>query len=162
MKRVVRLSLALGLILAVPSAVLAQEYEGVAVKSGQATAKHAGKDFIFTYAEGGFQQTSGFTIATLVFKLDAKGKANTHLNLTLMYQEPGKVDLDSRFSMSGLGMFVDGNVARFTKGKSRCAITLTKATPTQVEGAADCPLLHSISGEVMPALTVQTFSASAK
>jgi hypothetical protein len=162
MKRVVHFCVALGLILAVPAAVLAQQYEGVAVKSGQATAKHAGKDFVFTYAEGGFQQVSGFTMATIVFKLDAKSKVNTHLNLTLMYQAPGKIDLDGKFSMSGLGMFMDGDVARFTKGKSQCTITLTKATPTEVEGTADCPLLHNISGEVMPALTVQKFSATVK
>ena len=162
MKRVVRLCATLALILAVPSAVVAQQYEGVAVKSGQATAKHAGKDLVFTYAEGGFQQVSGFTLATLVFKLDAKTRVNTHLNLTLMYQGPGKVDLDSKFSMSGLGMFMDGDVARFTKGKSTCAITLTKATPAEVEGTAECPLLHNISGKVMPALTVQKFSATTK
>jgi hypothetical protein len=79
-----------------------------------------------------------------------------------MYQAPGKVDLDSAFSTSGLSMFHDGDVARFTKGKSRCTITLTKATPTELEGTADCPLLHNIGGTVMPALTVQKFSAAVK
>jgi hypothetical protein len=59
-------------------------------------------------------------------------------------------------------MFHDGDVARFTKGKSKCIITLTKATPTELEGTADCPLLHNIGGTVMPALTVQKFSATVK
>ena len=162
MKRVTYIFAALVVILALPAVVLAQQFEGVAVKSGQATARFGGKDLVFTYAEGGFQQMSGFTTATLVFKLDAKSKGEPHLNLTLTYQAPGKVDLDSRFSMSGLGMFMDGDVARFTKGKSTCTITLTKATPTEVEGTAECPLLHNVSGDVMPALTVQKFSATVK
>ena len=162
MKRVVHVRVALALILALPMAVLAQQYEGVAVKSGQATATFGGKNLTFTHGEGGLQQVSGFTMATLVFRPDAKSKANTHLNITLMYQAPGKVDLDSRYSMSGIGMFMDGDVAAFTKGKSKCTITLTKATPTEVEGTAECPLLHNIEGKVMPALTVQKFSATVK
>ena len=79
-----------------------------------------------------------------------------------MYQAPGKVDLDSAFSMSGIGMFADGDVSRFTKGKSKCTITLSKAAATEVEGIADCPLLHNIEGEVMPPLTNLKFSASIK
>ena len=79
-----------------------------------------------------------------------------------MYQAPGKVDLDSAFSMSGIGMFSDGDVSRFTKGKSKCTITLSKATATEVEGTADCPLLHNIEGEVMPPLTNLGFSATIK
>jgi len=34
--------------------------------------------------------------------------------------------------------------------------------PTELEGTADCPLLHNIGGTVMPALTVQKFSATIK
>jgi hypothetical protein len=79
-----------------------------------------------------------------------------------MYQAPGKLDMEGQFSMNGLGMFMDGDVGRFTKGKSKCAITLTKATPTEVEGTADCPLLHNVSGEAMPALTVQKFAATTR
>jgi hypothetical protein len=79
-----------------------------------------------------------------------------------MYQAPGKVDLDSAFSMSGIGMFADGDVSRFTKGKSKCTITLSKATATEVEGTADSPLLHNIEGEVMPPLTNLGFSATIK
>ncbi len=148
------------LMLTVPA--FAQKYEGVAVKSGHATFKYAGKDLAFAYVEGGFQQMQGFTLATLVFKPDPKSKDNTHLNLTLMYQAPGKVDLDSAFSMSGIGMFSDGDVGRFTKGKSKCTITLSKATATEVEGTGDCPLLHNIAGEVMPPLANLKFSATIK
>ena len=79
-----------------------------------------------------------------------------------MYQAPGKVDLEAAFTMSGLSMFSDGDVSRFTKGKSKCTITLTRATPTEVEGTADCPLLHDIGGEVRPPLTNLTFSATTK
>jgi hypothetical protein len=104
----------------------------------------------------------GFTLATLVFKPNLKSTANTHLNLTLMYQAPGKVDLDSAFSMSGIGMFSDGDVSRFTKGKSTCTITLTKATATALEGTAECPLLHNIEREVMPPLSNVRFSARIK
>ena len=141
---------------------VAQKYEGVAVKSGQAAFKFAGKDLVFSFAEGGFQQMQGFTYATLVFRPDPKSKENTHLNLHLMFQGPGRVDLEGPFSMNGIGMFADGDVSRFTKGKSKCAITLTKATATEVEGIADCPLLHNIEGKVMPPLTNLKFSATTR
>jgi hypothetical protein len=141
---------------------VAQKYEGVAVKSGQATFKFAGKDLAFSAVEGGFQQVQGFTLATLVFRPGLKSKGNAHLNLTLMYQAPGKVDLDSAFSVSGLGMFMDGDVSGFTKGKSKRTLSLSKATATELEGTADCPLLHNIEGEVMPPLTSLKFSATVK
>jgi hypothetical protein len=145
-----------------PAPAWAQKYEGVAVKAGQAAATFGGQALTFTHAEGGLQQVSGFTMATLVFRPDAKGKSDKHLNIVVMYQGPGKVDLDSAFSTSGISMFAGGDVARFTKRKSKCTITLTKATPTEVEGTAECPLLHNVEGEVMPALTVQKFSATAR
>lgn len=148
--------------LSLPCQALAQQYPGTPVKSGQATAKYNGQVLTFTVAEGGFQQTQGFTMATIVFRLGAKGTRGTHLNLTLMFKGPGKVDLDSAFSMSGIGLFKDGDVASFTKGKGACTITLTKATPTDVEGTADCPRLHNIDGTAMPALSVQAFSATTK
>ena len=147
-------------ILALP--VIGQKYEGMPVKSGQATATYGGKAMTFTHAEGGLQQMGGFTTATLVFRPDSKSKGDPHLNITVMYQGPGKVDLDSAFSMSGISMFVAGDVARFTKRKSKCAVTLTKATPTELEGAVDCPLLHNIGGEAMAPLTVQKFAATTK
>lgn len=162
MMRIACVFLALAVILGLPSQAAAQKYDGAPVKAGQAAATFGGKPLTFTYAEGGLQQVSGFTMATLVFKFDAKSKPDTHLNITVMYQGPGKVDLDSAFSTSGLSMFAGGDVARFTKRKSKCTITLTKASPTEVEGTADCPLLHNIAGEVMPALTVQKFSATAR
>lgn len=147
---------------ALPAPALAQQYDGVAVKSGKAAVTFAGKNYTFTYAEGGLQQVGGFTMATLIFQLDPKPRANTHLNLTLMYKGPGNVDLDSAFSVSGVSMFLDGDVSRYTRGKSKCTINLRTATPTEVEGTVECPLLHSIDGKVMPALTVQKFSAAAK
>jgi hypothetical protein len=162
MKPVVLCCLAVAAMLTLPVPAAAQKFEGVAVKSGQAAFKFAGKDLAFSYVEGGFQQMQGFTLATLVFGPAPKSKENTHLNLTLMFQAPGKVDLDSAFSVSGLGMFSDGDVSRFTKGKSKCTITLTRATLTDVEGTADCPLLHNIEGEVMPPLTNLKFSATTR
>jgi hypothetical protein len=150
------------LVLTMTWPAFAQQYEGVAVQSGQATFRFAGKDLAFSTVEGGFQQLQGFTLATLVFRPAPKSKENAHLNLTLMYQAPGRVDLDAAFSVSGLGMFADGDVARFTKGKSKCTITLTKATATELEGTAECPLLHNIEGDVMPPLTNVKFSATVK
>ncbi len=161
MTRVACVLLTLAVVLALPAPVLAQKYEGAAVKVGQAAATFGGQALTFTHAEGGLQQVSGFTTATLVFRPDAKNK-DKHLNIVVMYQGPGKVDLDSAFSTSGISMFSGGDVARFTKRKSKCTITLTKATPTEVEGTAECPLLHNIDGDVMPALTVQRFSATAR
>jgi hypothetical protein len=162
MKRVALGCLAVALVLAMTVPAFAQTYEGVAVKSGQATFTFAGKALAFGAVEGGFQQMQGFTLATLVFRPAPKSHEDTHLNLTLMYQAPGKVDLDGAFSVSGIGMFADGDVSRFTKGKSTCTITLTKATATEVEGTADCPLLHNIEGEVMPPVTALKFSATTR
>jgi hypothetical protein len=147
---------------AVPAPAGAQKYEGVPVKSGQASFTFNGKDLAFSHVDGGFQQIQGFTMATVVFRPEAKSSANTHLNIVVMYQAPGRVDLDGAFSMNGISMFWDGEVSRFTKGKSKCTITLTKATATELEGTADCPLMHSIAGEVMPGLSRVTFSAGTR
>jgi len=155
----------LGLVVAILACslpALAQNYEGVPAKTGHATFAFGSQVLTYNYVEGGFQQLQGFTTATLVFKPEVKFKPSAHLNLTLMYQAPGKVDLDGAFSLSGVSMFWDGSVNRFTKGKSNCTITLTKATPTEVEGTADCPLLHEISGEVGTPLTKVKFSATTK
>jgi hypothetical protein len=160
MKPAVLCCIAVALVLTMPAS--AQKFEGVAVKSGQATFTFAGKDLAFSAVEGGFQQVQGFTLATLIFKPAPKSNEDTHLNLTLMYQAPGKIDLNAAFSMSGIGMFADGDVSRFTKGKSTCTITLTKATATALEGTAECPLLHNIEREVMPPLSNVKFSATIK
>ena len=162
MTRVACLLLAVVVILALPAPVLAQKYEGVPVKSGGAAATYGGKALTFAHAEGGLQQVSGFTMATLVFRPDAKSKGDPHLNITVIYQGPGKVDLDSAFSTSGISMFAGGDVARFTRRKSKCTIMLTKATPTELEGTAECPVMHNIEGNVMPALSVQKFSANTR
>jgi len=81
--------------------VLAQKLEGVPPKTGHATFTFASKDLTYDVVEGGFQQVEGFTTATLVFRPAVKPKANSHLNLTLMYQAPGKVDLAAPFSVNG-------------------------------------------------------------
>lgn len=141
---------------------LAQKFEGVPAKTGHVSFKFGAQALTYTYVEGGFQQMQGFTMATLVFKTQAKPKENTHLNLTLMYKAPGKLDLDGTFSIGGLGMFSNDSVSGFTKGKSKCTIILTKATPTEVEGTADCPLLHNIEGEVGTPVTGVKFYATTK
>lgn len=151
-------------ILVFTAPIAAEKYEGTPIKSGQATFKYNGKDLTYKFVEGGFQQMKGFTIATMVFKPQQKisNTTDNHLNITVMYQTPGKVDLDSAFSMSGISMFSGGEVSRFTKGKSKGAITLTKATPTEVEGKADFTLMHDISGKVMPSVKSLKFSAKTK
>jgi hypothetical protein len=141
---------------------LAQNYEGAPAKTGHVTFKYGSQEFTYSFVEGGFQQIQGFTMVTLVFKSEIKPKQNTHLNLVLMYQAPGKVDLEGQFSLSGISMFLDGDVSRFTKGKSKCTITLTKATPTEVEGTADCPMLHDISGAAATPLANVKFFATTK
>ena len=162
-----RLSLCLvvfAVMLTFTAPVVAQKYEGTPIKSGQATFMYNGKDLTYKFVEGGFQQMQSFTIATMVFKLHQKTSKVTdnHLNITVMYKEPGKVDLDSTFSMSGISMFSSGDVSRFTKGKSKCTITITKANTTEVEGTADCTLMHNISDKVMPPVKSMKFSAKIK
>jgi hypothetical protein len=141
---------------------LAQKFEGVPAKTGHATFTFASRGLTYGFVEGGFQQMKGFTMTTLVFRTEVKPKVNAHLNITLMYQAPGKVDLEGPYSVSGIAMFADGSVSRYTKGKSKCTITLTKATPTEVEGTADCPLLHDASGEAGTPLTNVKFYATTK
>jgi len=148
------------LVCTVPT--LGQKFEGVAARSGQVSFKFDSQDLTFKFVEGGFQQIQGFTMTTLIFRSEAKPKVNTHLNVTLMYQAPGKLDLEGPFSMNGIGMFWDGSYSGYKKGKSKCTITLTKATPTEVEGTADCPLLHDEMGEVGTPLTNVKFSATTK
>lgn len=162
MKRVGLCCIAAAVVLTSARPALAQRYQGAAVTSGQAAFTHGGKDLAFGAAEGGFHVLQGFMVATLVFRPVPKSAENTHLNLTLVYRAPGKVDLDGAFSMSGLAMFSDGDVSRFAKGKSRCAITLTKATATEVEGTGACPLLHNNDGEAKPPLTNLKFSATVR
>jgi len=142
--------------------VLGQKFEGTPAKTGQASFKFRSQDLAFKFVEGGFKQIQSFTMATLIFRSEPKPKLNTHLNITLMYQAPGKVDLEGSFSMSGIGMFWDGSYSGYSKGKSKCTITLTKATPTEVEGTAECPLLHDETGEVGTPLTSVKFSATTK
>lgn len=161
-QRVLRLLGLAVVFLACAVPALAQDYEGVPAKTGRAAFKFGSQDLTYDFVEGGFQQIQGFTMATLIFKPEAKLKQSMHLNLTLMYQAPGKVDLQGPFSLSGISMFGDGSVSRFTKGKSKCTITLTKATPTEVEGTADCPLLHDISGEEAIPVTAAKFRATTK
>ena len=142
--------------------VMAQQFEGVPAKSGHASFKYNSQDLTYNFVEGGFKPTQGFTQVTLVFKSAPKPKENKHLNLTLMYQGPGKVDLEGPFSLGGVSMFWGGDVSRFTKGKSKCTITLTKATPNEVEGTTECPLLHDMSGEGAPPLTNVKFYVTTK
>ncbi|MBZ5554626.1 MAG: hypothetical protein LAO21_18060 [Acidobacteriia bacterium] len=161
MKHKVLLMLSLAVVfLACAMPALAQKFEGVPAKTGHASFKYGSRVLTYNFVEGGFKQTQGFTTATLVFKSEPKPKENAHLNIVLMYQAPGKVDLEGPFSLSGISMFWGSSVSRYTKGKSKCTITLTKATPTEVEGTAECPLLHDISGEVGTPLTGVKFSAT--
>ena len=141
---------------------LALDHEGVPAKAGGATFKFGTQDLTYNFVEGGFKQVQGSTTATLIFKPEAKLKQSMHLNLTLTYQGPGKVALDGPFSLSGISMFGEDSVSRFTKGKSKCTITLTKATPNEVEGTADCPLLHDISGEEATPVTSAKFHATTR
>jgi hypothetical protein len=142
--------------------VLGQNFEGTPAKTGQASFKFGSQDLTLKFVEGGFNQVQSFTMTTLIFRSEAKPKVNTHLNITLMYQAPGKLDLEGSFSMSGIGMFWDGSYSGYKKGKSKCTMTLTKATPTEVEGTAECPLLHDETGEVGTPLTNVKFSATTK
>lgn len=164
MKRLLLCLTVFAVMLTFTAPVVAQQYEGTPIKSGQATFMYNGEDLTYKFVEGGFQQIQGFTIATMVFKPRQKlsNVTDNHLNITVMYKEPGKVDLDSSFSMSGIGMFFSGDVSRFAKGKSKCTITLTKANTAEVEGTADCTLMHNISDKVMPPVKSVKFSAKIK
>lgn len=130
----------------------------VPVKKGQATFKFGDKQYSTDKVTGNFTQSHGFIVVTLVYK-DQKNK-NEHMNLAFMVQGPGKVDLDQAFG-NGIGFWSDdGNIYAYAKGKGQCTMTLTKVTPTAVEGTAECPVLTDDKGKASKPLTGVKFSAS--
>lgn len=164
MKRIVVCLMVYAVFSAFEGNVLAANYDGTPLKSGKATFTYNGKDLTYAFVEGSLKQIKSFTTATLVFKPKQKISNTTddHLNITVMYNAPGKVDLDSAFSLNGISMFSGGKVSRYTKGKSKGTITLIKATAAEVEGSGDFTLMHDIAGETMPPVKNLKFSATTK
>jgi hypothetical protein len=118
---------------------------GTPVKAGQATLTFNGAALKFEHVSGAFKQSYGFTTIELNFSKDAKTAGGTHLSINVMVQEPGKVDLTQAFG-NGIGMWWKSTIFAYEKGKSTCAVVLTKVSATEVEGTAECPTLNELHG----------------
>jgi len=59
-------------------------------------------------------------------------------------------------------MWWNGDVSTFRKGVSKCSITLTKASASEVEGTAECPSLHDIDGKPATPLSNVKFFATTR
>lgn len=158
-KLLVVAALAVAALATIPAA--AQQPPGTPVKSGRVTFTFGGKNLVFENVTGTFSQSYGFTLISLAYQKGAKGVENTHLNVSLMINAVGKVDLNQPFG-NGIGIFSNGTIYTYQKGKATCTMTVSKLSPTAVEGVADCPLLAEVNGSGTSSLTGVTFSASTK
>jgi hypothetical protein len=112
--------------------------------SGSAALSFDGRDLAFDTVQGTFAESHGLVVISLVFK-KAGDTENNHLNVNLMVQGPGPVNLDAPFG-NGIGLWWGGEIHSYTKGKSKCTMTLTKATVREVEGTANGAPSGSLSG----------------
>lgn len=131
---------------------------GRPVKAGQATFTFNGAALKFEHVTGTFNQSYGSTAIGLNFSKDAKTAGGTHLSINVMVQEPGKVDLTQAFG-NGIGMWWKNTIYTYEKGKSTCAVVLTKVSATEVEGTAECPTLNELHGNGTASLRSVKFVA---
>jgi hypothetical protein len=129
----------------------------VPAKAGSATLSFGDRDLAFDTVTGTFTESHGLVVIALVYK-KAGETENNHLNVNLMVQGPGPVNLDAPFG-NGIGLWWNGDIHSYTKGKSQCTMTLTKATAREVEGTANCDLVHQMNGAPSGALRNVKFSA---
>ncbi len=148
--------LAVVAMIAIAAAVAAQP--GTPAKTGRASFTYGGKEFAFETVNGNFNQSSGFTVATVNFWKDASLRGD-HLSVSVMVKQAGPVDLNQPFG-NGIGLWTGGKIMSYQKGKSKCTMTLTKVTPTAIEGTADCPAVNEVGGATSGALGNVKFSAS--
>jgi hypothetical protein len=146
------------LVMAFAVQAAAQAPPGTPAKSGKATFTFNGAALAYETVDGTFNQSYGYTTIGLSFTKDAKTGSSTHLSINLMVQGPGKVDLNQPFG-NGIGMWWNGTIYSYEKGKSACTVTLSKVSATEVEGTADCPKLNEMNGSRTATLRNVTFSA---
>jgi len=151
-----RLALALILLALAEFPALAQP--GTPVIAGQASLTYANAGVVFEKASGTIMQSSGFFVATVTFAKSNKPRGD-HLTISVMITGPGAVDLNQPMG-NGIGYWTGGKILQYEKGKSQCTLTVAKISATQIEGTANCPVIHEMNAGPSGALTNVKFSAT--
>jgi hypothetical protein len=155
MKRIV---LTLALLLPLSAAMFAQP-GSVPARRGRASFKFGDTQVEYAKVSGTFMQSAGYTVITVNFSTDGK-PASDHLGISLMIQKPGPVDLNQPMG-NGIGYWKGGAIYSYEKSKSQCTMTVTKLTPTTVEGTAECAVVNEQGGSGKSPLTNVKFFATA-
>ena len=152
--------LALALILLSLAALPALAQPGTPVTSGQASFTYGTTGVAFDKASGSIMASAGFVVATVTFARSDKPRGD-HLTISVMVKGPGAVDLNQPMG-NGIGYWTGGKILQYEKGKSQCTLTVAKISGTQIEGTANCPVIHEMNAGPAGALTNVTFSATTK
>ncbi len=152
-----RIALTLTMLLPLTLAVFAQP-GGAPVKRGNASFVFGDSAVKFGKASGTFTQSAGYTVINVSFSADGK-PGGDHLGIALMIQKPGPVDLNQPMG-NGIGYWKGGAIYSYEKGKSQCAMMVTKLTPSTVEGTAECAVVNEQGGSGRNSLTTVKFFAT--
>jgi hypothetical protein len=152
-----RIALTLALLVPLTVAVFAQP-GSAPVKRGSASFKFGDTAVQFAKASGTFTQSAGYTVINVSFSADGK-PGGDHLGIALMIQKAGPVDLNQPMG-NGIGYWKGGAIYSYEKGKSQCTMTVTKLTPSTVEGTAECAIVNEQGGPGRNALTNVRFYAT--
>lgn len=152
--------LVLTLVLLAAVAAPAQAQPGTPVTSGQASFKYGTTDVVFDSASGSIMESAGFIVAMVTFA-KATAPSGDHLTISVMIKGPGEVDLTQPMG-NGIGYWKGGKILQYEKGKSTCTLTVAKVSGGAIEGTANCPVIHEMSGGPAGALTNVRFSAATK
>lgn len=127
-------------------------------KNGRASFKFGDAQFDYGKVSGFFMQAGGYTSVNVMFSKDGS-EAGDRLAVGLNIQKPGPVDMNQPMAAS-IDYRAGGTFYTYQKGKSQCTVTVTKLTPTTIEGTAECPVLNEQGGSRTSALTGLKFFAT--
>jgi hypothetical protein len=150
--------IALALVLLALAALPAVAQPGTPVKSGQASFTYGTTGVVFDMASGSIMESAGFVVATVTFAKSDKPRGD-HLTISVMIKGPGAVDLNQPMG-NGIGYWTAGKILQYEKGKSQCTLNVTKVSGTQIEGTANCPVIHEMNAGPAGALMNVRFSAT--
>jgi hypothetical protein len=150
--------LTLGLLLPLSVAMIAQP-GSVPAKSGRASFTFGDAQVDYRKVSGTFAQLAGYTVVTISFSKDGQ-PGSDHLAISLMIQKPGPVDLNQPMG-NGIGYWTGGTIFSYEKGRSQCSMTVTRLSPTTVEGTGECPAVNEQGGSGKSPLTSLKFFATA-
>jgi hypothetical protein len=154
-----RMLVTLAMLLPLTAALLAQP--GTPVKVGRASFTFGDTQVDFGKVSGSIMQSGGYTVVSVFFSKDGNPSSD-RLGIGLMVQKPGPVDLNQPMG-NGIDYRIGGTFYKYEKGKSQCTMTVTKLTPTTIEGTAECPLVNEPggSGKTNSLTSVKFFATTA-